>query len=368
MYIAFTLHAASIALISRWLLLELAAPAAAVAPKPWLVSLSTATFILYPNFYEILFWPTCMAYTVGGLFLAAALYARTIAGRAVLFALAFLTYETFVLPALILALLPSLAGATSSADPETRRRALAKTCVTWVAAAAIMFLTRGIAASFVGPFAHGMNFSPSHIAIQIHQSLKQLFQVRFGSFGTNIFATTAMLAGVIAACVVLHRRWRWNWTPTILLGSFVSTGAYWVLNYSAIRAIYGSQLVFAAAMVWLAVQASRSGVRHSAVALALSAIGFGFVAQTVKITQVKDYNSHILEDKERALRSKIVACGEACLIEYEPLDLGLRQDWVLPPPYWEYYLDRLAARYGHDPCRDSNALVRWRKEHPAARS
>ena len=349
MYLVFAAHAGAVALIARWLLRQLDGNGEQPAARSWVIAFATGAGALYPNVYEILYWPTCMPYAVGGLFVAAALYARTTVAKTVLAALAFLTYETFLLPTLALMLAPAVLNSRPSEGQAKRVREIMRYAVPWFGALAVMLVVRGVASKYVGAFQHRVNANLGHAMAQVLVSAKQLFQIRFFGSGTNELATGVMLGVVIAASALLWRRWRWRSRPVILLAaSLLSTSLYWVLDYNAMRAIYGAQIMFVAAMIWLVVQASRTGVRPVAVGAALLALAAGFVGQSVSVMRIKDHNAQVLAVREASLAAKIEACNSTCVVPYEDLDAGLAKDWVLHRHYWHSYLERLHYKYGRN--------------------
>lgn len=156
-----------------------------------------------------------------------------------------------------------------------------------------------------------------------------------------------MLLTLTGACAVLWYRWRWRSRLLLLLvASFASTAVYWLLGYSAMRAVYGAQLVFMAVFAYLAIQAARTGVRPVVVAVALAATGLAFITQTMSVMRIKDHNAHVLAQRERSLAAEVEACGSSCVIEYQPPNAGLNKDWVLSRRYWPSYLEWIAVKYG----------------------
>ena len=348
MYLVYAAHASAVALIARWLLRELDDKQDILSTNAWITAFAIGVGALYPNVYEILYWPTCMPYAVGGLFVAAALYARTRIACVTFAALAFLTYETFLLPALGLMVLPVLLN-RSPAEPRVRIRAAVQLTLSWLSAALVMLSVRGVAALFLGNFYQKVNTNPSHVLAQAHASAQELFQIRFFGSGRNEIATWVMLGILVISTALLCQRTSWRWRPVILLvGCFLSTAVYWVLDYDAMRAIYGAQIMFSAVMVWLIVQASRAGVRPIVVSIGLSALGVVFVMQSASIMRIKDHNAGVLAMREASLAKKIQACDSECVVQYEDLDSGLTQDWVLHPAYWNSYLEWLHQKYGRD--------------------
>ena len=112
MYLFFFLHAFGLALNAGWLRSH-AQRAEPDSPR-WVFVTAAVILSMSPITYEILYWPTCMAYTLGLLLLGLSLWASGATLRGLSLALSFLTHETFVLPALCLLAAPWLASRTGN--------------------------------------------------------------------------------------------------------------------------------------------------------------------------------------------------------------------------------------------------------------
>ncbi len=109
MLLFFLLHALGVALVARWLWKQLPHPSAEAAqPHAGVVVAAVGVACLHPNTYEILYWPTCMPYALGALLLGVGITASRPALRVSFLVLSFLTYETFILPALAILMAPIL--------------------------------------------------------------------------------------------------------------------------------------------------------------------------------------------------------------------------------------------------------------------
>src|SRR5262245_50986395 len=60
MYLVYAAHASAVALIARWLLRELDDKQDILSTNAWITAFAIGVGALYPNVYEILYWPTCM--------------------------------------------------------------------------------------------------------------------------------------------------------------------------------------------------------------------------------------------------------------------------------------------------------------------
>ena len=348
MYLFFFCHALGIALIARWLESQLPdwRSGETQSSRPLLYVSAVAALALYPNTYEILYWPTCMPYAVGPLLLGLALLARSGPARAALLTLTFLTYETFVLPSLALCLAPGLAGLLREPGKrqETLRR-MVRPLVIWAFALGMTLLVRWVAALSLGPYAHKTGLTAEHVSDKATLAWKELFELKFFAAEVNEPATTAQYA---LLALVLYLSWRsLRWTgPMLLALCFLSTGLYWILEYNAIRAIYGSQVLLLAIVVVLAARTRPGRLARTTVIAALLLAFASYVHQALIIYSVKSHNAGVLRATEARFSDSIRACTSPCIIESGPLDEGLRPDWVLHPDYWNRYLAYVKAKYG----------------------
>lgn len=348
MYLFYFCHALGIALIARWLESQLpdSGLGGTRSSRGLLYISAVAVLALYPNTYEILFWPTCMPYTVGSLLLGLGLAARQRPARAVLLALTFLTYEAFVLPALALYLAPGLADLSrNSSQRRATLRRMVRQLVVWASALGLTLLVRWVTALSFGPFAHKTRFAAEHVSAKATLALKELFQLEFFAAGVHEPATTAQYMLLAVALSLSWRSLRWSGLMLLTL-CFLSTGLYWILEYDAIRAIYGSQVLLLAIVVVLAARTGPSRLAQASVIVALGLAFAGYVHQSLFIYGVKSHNAQVLRASEARFADSIRACASPCFIESGPLDEGLRPDWVLHPDYWNPYLEYVKAKYG----------------------
>lgn len=194
-----------------------------------------------------------MPYVVGGVCVALGLHARRLPRRILWFTLATLTYETFLLPALWLVVFerPVPDG------PGGRRRQYIRVGSCAIATVGLTAVARYIAALWVGPFAHLVVFSIPNASHRIDEAL------RF-SFGLNTVVGWSSLFVLIGSSVealrrphIHGRRWQpYMWHLLLWpLGLLLCTAPYWLLQYSASRAVYGVQLAYGAGVIAMAWQA-----------------------------------------------------------------------------------------------------------------
>ena len=337
----FLVHSLALASLAAWVARLLPGPERA---PPVLWAAAVMVFSFYPNAYEILYWPTCMPYTVGAALLAAGLWARPPALRCGLLALSMLTYETFVLPGLALLLLE----AGLSAAPRTRQgRALTQAWLLWAAALGVTALARGIASRWFGSFAHDTRLSPGHILRHMADTLAMLLRFKHAGMHTALLATGAfggfILLGMLAA-KASRRALGW-------LGAacFASTALFWVLGYGALRSVYGAQLLLCALAINLlhGLWHARPGGRQITAAL-LALMALGFWLHQRELWQIKQHNQQQLAGREAHLAAALQACVSPCNIPVSNLQVGLRPDWLLPADFVPTYLEYVRLKHAPD--------------------
>ncbi|RYF11615.1 MAG: hypothetical protein EOO40_02985, partial [Deltaproteobacteria bacterium] len=229
---AFFLHGLGVALTGAALLRRMPT----MRPVPWGVQLMAGmAATLYPNTYEIIFWPTCMAYSLGAALFGLGAWARPQWLQGTTFILASLTYETFILPVLVWLLLPWIL-----AQGLGRRALLWRALRQWGAVLAIVLALRAAFASRVGAFSHGTNFSVMHGLQHMGQAFVSLLRFRHYHMHTALGATILFVAFLVTGLVLLPPTLRRRGL-LLFAGVYAATALFWVLNYDAMRSLYGAQ-------------------------------------------------------------------------------------------------------------------------------
>lgn len=135
-----------------------------------------------------------------------------------------------------------------------------------------------------------------------------------------------------------------------------------LLPYSAIRALYGPNLIRQLGLVLLLLIAIASAFssrpRSEQVALAparsiallfpkmmiflsLTCITVSYGFQWVRILKIKSSNSQKLDRLEMQTRDQLKACQSPCILEVPRPDEGLEPDWVIHEDYFPAYFERL---------------------------
>jgi hypothetical protein len=343
-YLFFFLQALGIALLMGWFLRTLPGVETAPPATRALTVAAGAVVGLSPITYEIVYWPTCMAYALGALLMALAAWANTPVWRWVLLLLSFLLYESFILPALAMLCLRGLVDYANGRRPSWSNLPWPRVGV-WFAALVATLLVRSLAAVFVGPYHHKTLFSLFHIAWKWVVSFKELFLVPFYGSGTNLVVSLVQWFVILVAIGLAWKRLS-RTALCLFAACFLSTAVYWVLEYPAIRAVYGSQIVFLAALGWLILQPAAEFGKRKLVAGALVFLLVGYVQQSLFIMRIKTDNARIMAASEAGLARRIARCESPCLIHHGNLNQGLEDDWVLPPDYWRRYFEYLSVKHG----------------------
>ena len=340
MYFFFFCHAAGLALIAKWLVHKAHGRPVESTTRSLLLLLAVAVASIYPSAYEPLYWPSCMAFMLGTPLLGLGLWTEHRIARSGLIALSFLSYETFVLPALVLLLIPLLTTKRSSLSREALRL-----LGVWGSSLGLALAVRWLASLQVEHFHHLTVFSPDRIADKVSLAYRELFHVRFFGPVENEAATTFQYGLVILLLILVWKQSRWRWA-VLLLACFASTEVYWVIEYGAPRAIYGSQVLFMAILIALLVHAARGRLRTIIAFGGLTLLLIGYLQHSSFIYEIKSHNARVLQSREAEFAAAIRECGSACVIKFRPLDEGLKTDWVLHPDFWARYLDYMRAKYG----------------------
>ena len=101
-----------------------------------------------------------------------------------------------------------------------------------------------------------------------------------------------------------------------------------------------------AILIALFAHAARSRLRTIIVFGGLTLLLIGYLQHSFFIYEIKSHNARVLQSREAEFAGAIRECGSSCVIEFRPLDEGLKTDWVLHPDYWTRYLDYMRAKYG----------------------
>lgn len=345
MYVFFFIHAFSVALIVQWFLRELAV----AAPAKTVVAIS-ALVALLPSNHEVLYWPLCTPYVLGGLFVALGLWARSAVARTFWFFAAFAVLEAFVLASLALAFAPTLLSSARAPGPLRALIAAVRSTsgrlAAWVAALTAFFIMRKTLTPVYGVWTYELALNPAHFGKQAYQILEMLFVTHF--YRIN-WASTLLELGALAFIVTRLLRQRPRallpaqaaWLPLLL---FASVANLLILSYYAPRAFYGGYLLRQAVVAWLVLLFLQTGATRRARRAAVACIALAYLIHTGVILANKHKNASLMAAREARWEAEMRACQAPCVIEAGNPAEGLKYDWILPEMFWGVYFEWLAYR------------------------
>ena len=77
----------------------------------------------------------------------------------------------------------------------------------------------------------------------------------------------------------------------------------------------------------------------------MGTVALGFLTHQRELWSVKEHNAAVLREREMAWRSELEQCATPCRLIYGDLSANLLPDWVMPPDFWEPYLNWLHMKY-----------------------
>ncbi len=316
----------------------------------WSMVLLLGAYILYPTFYEVLYWPTDMGYAVGALFLAGALTIGRLPRKIALMTLSFLVSEMFILPAFFFLVFPvgyKWIKQELSDESADKRSEIVKAGMLWVPALILFFGVRLFFRIWFPSYTYGLSLNLSHIGSQMIDSFFVLASLHFYRvFWVQTVVYWLILITLIVVGVRRQTLYRggWIWFAACII---FSASIYWVIDYSARRALFGANLFVNALFVWLFAKILISWKQKAGLFL-MGLLVMAFMTHLLLIFSVKDGNVDVLNLKEADLVQQMTACKDPCIITVSDLDHGFDRDWVLPRDYWTSYLNWVKGKYFPD--------------------
>jgi hypothetical protein len=346
----FAAHAAAFALLVEWLqarIPALAAPSHGSRALPW-----AAGFVIFlphavfPNNHEIHLWYSIALHPFGAL--AGALAIRAADSRnagasrsglplkVALFTLSFCFYESFIF-------LAAGAAAISWYTSAPRRRWSSPELLAPAAAFLAFLALRGLLAHLFG----GTNERPIDLEIlpilgRLRWTLKTMLVLSFrkDSWPLGIVEWTA--AALALGSLIREKILSWKEVAFLLAVPFAVSTPAALLPYSAIRALYGPNLLRAALLCAFTLRAVRGDGPPRVAAFGATALfTLAYALQWVHILSIKDANAQVLGELEARTRARLLACTSPCSLEVPRPDQGLRADWVIHPFYFQSFYERL---------------------------
>lgn len=295
-------------------------------------------FTFYPNYYEILYWHTCFAYILGLFFLVLGLYTRKKVVAVLALTLSFLSSEMFIVPSICILLFPKVLTWTPFSFKRSVKDVLKSLYPSWIFAAFFTIIIRLGLSLLFSPYAYGTSFRFKKVFHQIIQALLYLFTMNF--YKTYWAASIVFIIALISLFAFLYKKKILNFTQIILTVFLLifSTATFWIVRYSAVRALYGAGLFFNAFLVVFLFRAIKEGRWLKPITVLSLVIGLVFLTHTAIIFLTKNHNFYVLKELEKDLIFQMEKCPEPCCIKLHNFNEKIKRDWVLPEPsYWIYY-------------------------------
>ena len=312
--------------------------------KLFLILLSIC-YCFYPNYFEVLYWPTTMTYVFGAFFMACGLHSRKNSIRYSFFVLSFLTSEMYLLPSLSFVLFPVFFNQPTVSGMKRNTPLIIKNLIYWLLSIAVFFLVRFTISAYVENYQHGISFDLYHMVGQVVNIFKYFFFMEFYKVywgQTLVYFSTILYLFYYSFKV---GKLNLNEALIVFLFCFFASSIYIFLAYSASRALFGAGLFVNAIMVWFIFNLTKNHLKIARIVLSL--ILLSFMTHNFLIYSIKDYNYDVLKLRENELVEKIKSCQEDdCEIPLKALDEGLRKDWVLHRDYWVFYAEWVKNKSG----------------------
>ena len=307
--------------------------------------LLSVCFCFFPNYFEVLYWPTTMTYVFGAFFMACGLHSRVDIIRYSFFVLSFLTSEMYLLPSLSFVLFPVFFNQPTVSGVEKNTPLIIKNITYWILSIAVFFMVRFAISIYMGSYQHGISFDLNHMIGQVGNIFKYFFFMEFYKvyWGQTIVYFFTILYLIYFS--FKEKNLCLNESLIVVFFCFFSSCIYIFLAYNASRALFGAGMFVNGIIVWFIFNLTRNHIKIARIALSL--ILLSFMTQNFLIYSIKDYNYDILRLKENELVAKIGSCRENdCEIPLKSLDEGLKNDWVLHRDYWVYYAEWIKNKSG----------------------
>jgi hypothetical protein len=334
MYIAIFLYLLAFALLTYEIMDQLDG---SQYRNSWALIAVTIVFSLYPSHYEVLYWPTCMSYIPGLLFIALAFRLGSPWWKVFFFASSFLTSEMYVLPAL------AFLNASSLKEKNLNLKTMVKRSRCWIAAILLTFGIKALIHLVAGlSFRYDLVLSPSHLLSQLKMALLGTWMIHF--YKINYLLSLLYISGLILAFYTLlrDRTLSSRFIYFFLASAILTTAIFWPFGHLAYRALFGSQIYILTILSFVLVKL-KSKIKYF-----LAFFFLIFTIQNFRVYSIKDKNYHVLEKRSAELIIKMQSCLPPCVLEVSGLNEGLRRDWVLHPDYWEFFIQWLHKKHFPD--------------------
>lgn len=288
----------------------------------------------YPNYYEVTYWATSLSFIWGALFMVSGLIFEKSALRWILLLAAFMVSEMYITASLAYIVLEHFFRHETRTDSKFK---------IWLGALMTYLMVRGVTSLFVGS-------APSKISLGTNlftQPFSFLQHLLFLDFHKIYYPLSMLfLVPVVIACVRgFQTKWMRRPTFVFVLGGILLSGShYFLMRYTAPRALYASQLFFMS----LLVVGAFLGLRRSPKLYTglLLVVGLSFIFHGRYIFGIKERNFSTLQKKEAELVKQLKNCSDPCVLDVQNLGSELVRDWVLPEENYVDFVRYVAHKHG----------------------
>ncbi len=284
---------------------------------------SHKSFILlcfYPCFFEVLFMRLNLPYCLGTLLLSYALTSSNSIKRIVLMWLAFCSLETYVLPAFILPLLPTILS--------QRRSNTLRYTLEWLLALSAYLLTRN-ALLIPGSPILAWRFSD----MLLTQYISLLFTLHF--YKIYWIETGLFWAAIGILLIQANRRTRLAFFILPVAASLHTI----MMDYYAPRAIHGAGIILLALLAH-ALSVSKKPLVPIALLCTAFSLQLGIIFHT------RFMNDKILQNLDTQWATTMRSCQEPCILPIHNLHHDFLRDWIMPPYAWTPFLQWVQLHNG----------------------
>lgn len=339
---------------------------------------AVAVLTLFPNNHEIHLFYSTAVHSLGALAVAGGFVVERRALRFFLYVLGGLFYETFFL--LILGL-EAFRALFTAKRPVSWRMATFKNLSLTLLVPLVVFLIRHQLAGMVGGSnARELSFGDGLFQRWIgYEKMLVLLNFRKDNWPVGSLEWLGILLSILVPFlslkqqpqkyelrkgvpVTLGQGLQPSQIAVVILIPLLLASPLALLPYSAIRSLYGPNLVRQLGLALVILTAIASAFRASAVSerralttslksafhlprvalfLSLTCITVSYGFQWVRILKFKNANFLKLDRLEAQTRERLRACQSPCVLEVPRPDQGLESDWVIHDYYFPAYYERL---------------------------
>ncbi len=345
-YVYFYLHTWGLMRLLRELVTQLDSRRAFLVQSSPVWVLFCLGLCFYSGFFEVLFMALNLPYSLGTLLLSFAWTSRKKQIRILMMSVAFCTFETYLLPALLIPWLPYVLWVPGM-SADLKKQGFQKnfeSSVEWFLACLLYVGIRGLLCVWIPEGAYPFTFQPSHWFAQGWMHAQLLFTLNF--YKIYWFETALFWVSIILVLMQVKPQQR-VWSVMIFLcGPLLASAHIILIDYYAPRAIHGGELVLLLILGSLffcgIVPQKIKGIQKIAVAMLWIALSL----QLTIIFHTRSIHQNRIQSLEKEWVTQMEACQAPCVLKMGHLGRGFLRDWILPPYSWQPFLEWLKKAHG----------------------